>query len=155
LSGLRRGGVVHVEKAAMLGVVSAAGLLVACGQQGSDSPVETAAVAASRTAAAAVASFVAPPPNAQGDPACPQSTAWGRDPRGAGVLVTHWSDAAATVTVLVRTVTGSDRAQRDMLGPEELRLFEFPDIDDAAVRDVLLMTDTRRCFVLADPATFG
>jgi hypothetical protein len=34
-------------------------------------------------------------------------------------------------------------------------LFEFPDIDQAAVAEVLIMTNTRRCYVTADPAALG
>jgi hypothetical protein len=56
------------------------------------------------------------------------------------------------VTVLVRTKAGNDRSQRALLTPAELRLFEFPDIDQAAVAEVLVMTNTRRCYVSADPA---
>ncbi len=87
--------------------------------------------------------------------ACPDADAWGKDPFGAGILVTHWSDDTAPVTVLVRTRVGSDQAQRALLGPGELRLFEFPDIDQAAVSEVLIMTNTRRCYVPADPAALG
>jgi hypothetical protein len=57
--------------------------------------------------------------------------------------------------VLVRTKSGSDRAQRALLKPGELRLFEFPDIDQAAVSEVLVMSNTRRCYVSADPAALG
>jgi len=57
--------------------------------------------------------------------------------------------------VLVRTRVGSDQAQRDLLAPGELRLFEFPDIDQATVSEVLIMTNTRRCYVPADPAALG
>jgi hypothetical protein len=95
------------------------------------------------------------PPNADGDPRCPVADAWGKDPLGAGIVVTHWSDDTAPVTVLVRTAAGSDQAQRALLGPGELRLFEFPDIDQAAVSEVLIMTNTRRCYVTADPAAVG
>jgi hypothetical protein len=114
-------------------------------------PVRTFAPAA----AAVHASVVALPPNADGDPPCPGADAWGKDPFGSGILVTHWTDDTAPVTVLVRTKTGADQAQRAMLGPGELRLFEFPDIDQAAVSEVLIMTNTRRCFVTADPAAVG
>ena len=106
-------------------------------------------------AAAPIGSPVALPPNADGDPSCPAADAWGKDPFGAGILVTHWSDDTAPVTVLVRTRAGSDQAQRALLGPGELRLFEFPDIDQAAVSEVLIMTNTRRCYVTADPAALG
>jgi hypothetical protein len=108
--------------------------------------------------AQAVMSIHAPvtlPPNADGDPPCPAADAWGREPSGAGILVTHWSDDTARVTVLVRTKVGRDQAQRAHLGPGELRLFEFPEIDEAAVSEVLIMTDTRRCYVSADPAALG
>jgi hypothetical protein len=95
------------------------------------------------------------PPNADGDPPCPVSDAWGTNPFGAGIVVTHSSDDAQPVTILVRTKTGNDRAQRALLGAGELRLFEFADIDRAAVSEVLIMTNTRRCYVAADPAALG
>jgi hypothetical protein len=95
------------------------------------------------------------PPNADGDPPCPAADAWGKDPLGAGIVVTHLSDDTAPVTVLVRTAAGSDQAQQALLDPGELRLFEFPDIDRAAVSEVLIMTNTRRCYVTADPAAVG
>jgi hypothetical protein len=106
-------------------------------------------------AAASLQAAVALPPNADGDPACPAADAWGKDPFGAGILVTHWSDDTAPVIVLVRTRVGSDQAQRALLGPGELRLFEFPEIDQAAVSEVIIMTNTRRCYVAADPAALG
>jgi hypothetical protein len=142
---------------AMTVAAVAAGLLMACGPQPTSTPPPAVnSPAPAPQSAAAVASVAAAPvPNAQGDPACPGSTAWGRDPSGVGVLVTYWSDDTAPVTVLVRTTSGNDRSQRALLGPDELRLFEFRDVDHAAVREVLVMTNTRRCFAVADPATFG
>ncbi len=106
-------------------------------------------------AAAAVRAPLALPPNADGDPSCPTADAWGKNPFGAGILVTHWSDDTAPVTVLVRTKASSDRAQRAVVSPGEVRLFEFPDIDKAVVSEVLIMTSTRRCYVAADPAALG
>lgn len=106
-------------------------------------------------AVAPIGSPVALLPNADGDPACPTADAWGTDPFGAGILVTHWSDDTAPVTVLVRTKVGTDQAQRALLGPGELRLFEFPDVDQAEVSEVIIMTNTRRCYVRADPAALG
>lgn len=144
----------HVELPATTVAAVAASLVLGCGQQQSTPPVSEVEISPSR-AVTAVASVAAPAPNAQGDPACPASVAWGRDPRGVGVLVTYWSDVTTPVTVLVRTTTGSDRTQRALLDPDELRLFEFPEIDHTAVREVLVMTNTRRCFAVADPATFG
>jgi hypothetical protein len=117
-------------------------------------PIHTYAPAPAPVAAL-IGAPVALPPNADGYPPCPDADAWGRDPFGAGILVTHWTDDTAPVTVLVRTTSGADQAQRAMLGPGELRLFEFPDIDQAAVSEVLIMTNTRRCYVSADPAALG
>ena len=85
----------------------------------------------------------------------PAADAWGKNPFGSGIVVTHWTDDTAPVTVLVRTRTGTDQAQRAMLGPGELRLFEFPGVDKSAVSEVLMMTNTRRCYVTADPAALG
>jgi hypothetical protein len=146
---------VHVGICAIVGgaVVAAT---VACGSpsSGPPDPVRTSEPVPSATAASLHAA-VASPPNADGDPPCPVADAWGKDPFGAGILVTHWSDDTAPVTVLVRTKIGSDQAQRALLGPGELRLFEFPEIDQAAVAEVIIMTNTRRCYVAADPAAVG
>jgi hypothetical protein len=149
------GGLVHVWIPAIVaGAASAA--TIACGSQSESQPaalvptippVQAPVVAAARSPAL--------PPNADGDPPCPAADAWGRDPFRAGILVTHWSDDTAPVTVLVRTRAGTDQAQRALLNPGELRLFEFPGIEPAAVSEVLIMTNTRRCYVTADPAALG
>lgn len=94
------------------------------------------------------------PPNADGDPACPPSLAWGRQPEGHGVLVTILADETTAVTVLVRTSTGVDVAKRAVLNRADLRLLEFPTVDPTAVREVLIMTNAQRCFAVADPLTF-
>lgn len=138
-------------------VGAAAAASAACGAWPTSAPVEPVRTVAPvpASAAAAIRAPAALPPNADGDPQCPAADAWGTDPFGGGILVTHWSEDAAPVTVLVRTLVGSDQAQRALLGSGELRLFEFPDIDRAAVSEVLIMTNTRRCFVSADPAALG
>lgn len=144
----------HVGKSAIVvGAVAAA--TVACGSGPVNEPADLIRTVEPTPAAAPIGSPVALPPNADGDPSCPAADAWGKDPFGEGILVTHWSDDTAPVTVLVRTRAGSDQAQRAQLGPGELRLFEFPDIDEAAVAEVLIMTNTRRCYVTADPAALG
>jgi hypothetical protein len=146
---------VHVGICALVG--AAAAVTVACGVPRSTEPAAPAPAFES-TPASVVAAVRAPavlPPNASGDPPCPVADAWGKDPFGAGILVTHWSDDTAPVTVLVRTKAGSDQSQRALLSPGELRLFEFPDIDQAVVAEVMIMTNTRRCFVSADPAALG
>jgi hypothetical protein len=137
--------------------VAAAAATVACGTAAPDEPADVTGTVEPVAApvAAPVGSPVALPPNADGDPACPAADAWGKHPFGTGILVTHWSDDTAPVIVLVRTTAGTDQAQRAVLGPGELRLFEFPDVDQAAVSEVLIMTNTRRCYVAADPAALG
>jgi hypothetical protein len=147
---------VHVGICAIV-VGAAAAATVACGSAPRTAPAELVRTfePAPVPVAAPIASPVALPPNADGNPACPAADAWGKDPFGAGILVTHWSDDTAPVTVLVRTKVGTDQAQRAVLGPGELRLFEFPDIDQGAVSEVLIMTNTRRCYVTADPAALG
>ena len=146
----------HVGMFAIV-VGATAAAAVACGPPSTTQPADLMRTfePAPVPVAAPIGSPVALPPNADGDPACPAADAWGKDPFGAGILVTHWSDDTAPVTVLVRTKVGSDQAQRAVLGPGELRLFEFPDIDQAAVSEVLIMTNTRRCYVTADPAALG
>jgi hypothetical protein len=145
---------VHVGMSAIV-VGAAAAATVACGSRPVSETADLMHTFEPAPAAAPIASPVALPPNADGDPSCPAADAWGKDPFGVGILVTHWSDDTAPVTVLVRTRAGSDQAQRAQLGPGELRLFEFPDIDQAAVAEVLIMTNTRRCYVTADPAALG
>jgi hypothetical protein len=145
---------VHVGMSAIV-VGAAAAATVACGSRPVSEPADLMRTFEPAPAVAAIGSPVALPPNADGDPSCPAADAWGKDPFGAGILVTHWSDDTAPVTVLVRTRAGSDQAQRALLGPGELRLFEFPDIEQAAVSEVLIMTNTRRCYVTADPAALG
>lgn len=138
---------------------AAAATVVACGSSIAPDRVASSPITGPPpTAAVAIkagTNTAALPPNADGDPPCPVTDAWGTNPFGAGILVTHLSDDTEPVTVLVRTATGSDRAQRAVLGPSEVRLFEFADIDQAAVSEVLIMTNTRRCYATADPAALG
>jgi hypothetical protein len=146
---------VHVGICA-LAVGGVAAATVACGPSSESGPTISPTPEPAPVAVAAPVSVpVALTPNADGDPPCGVADAWGKDPFGEGILVTHWTDDTAPVTVLVRTSTGADQAQRALLGPGELRLFEFPDIDQAAVAEVLIMTNTRRCYASADPAALG
>ena len=64
-------------------------------------------------------------------PAVPSPPTRGEGTRSvAGILVTHWSDDTAPVTVLVRTKAGSDQAAAGRCSSHRsnCRLFEFPDI---------------------------
>jgi hypothetical protein len=153
---------VHIWISAVV-VSAAAAATVACGSRLDGEPAEPvhtiqpapSPAAAPSPATAAIHPAGALPPNADGDPACPVADAWGRAPLGSGIVVTHWGEDTSPVTVLVRTNGGSDQAQRALVDRGELRLFEFPEIDEAAVSEVLIMTNTRRCYVSADPATLG
>ena len=149
-----RGGPVHVWIPA-IAVGAAVAATVACGPRPASEPTAQAHTVQPVSAPMAVSSTPALPPNNDGDPGCPAADAWGKDPFSPGILVTHWSDDTASVTVLVRTKIGSDRAQQALLKPGELRLFEFPDIDQKAVSEVLIMSNTRRCYVSPDPAALG
>lgn len=167
----KRGGLVDIGKAAVTAVAVAL-TVSGCGYRLGAYPVDDGAQVRpleSRTVAAAAATPVLPktrnnasvaaanvgvPPNADGDPACPSSLAWGRQPEGRGVLVTVLADDTTVVTVLVRTTTGVDVAERAYLDKNDLRLFEFPSVDSTAVHEVLIMTNTQRCFAVADPMTF-
>src|SRR5690349_13318561 len=101
-----RGGPVHVG--AFVVLVGAAAATVACGPRPEAEPVPPMRTVEPTPAASVVRAAVALPPNADGDPSCPVADAWGKDPFGEGILVTHWSDDTAPVTVLVRTNTGTD-----------------------------------------------
>jgi hypothetical protein len=151
---------VYTGMSAIAVAAAAAATVVACASQTAPNGIDMArTVDPGPPAAAAVArtgaNTVALPPNADGDPPCPVSDAWGTNPFGPGIVVTYLSDDTEPVTVLVRTQTGSDRAQHTSLGPGELRLFEFADVDQASVSEVLIMTNTRRCYASADPAARG
>jgi hypothetical protein len=125
-------------------------------------PATATAAAAVRTGATAPAGVGtdpvpvtrALPPNAQGDPACASPLAWGRQPQGHGVLVTVWAESPSAVTVLVRTKAGVDVADRAVLERNDLQLFDFPEVGFDTVHEVLIMTNTSRCFAVADQATF-
>jgi len=147
---------VHVWLPAIV-VGAAAAATMACGPGSAGQPAALVQPVQPVQAPAVVAAIRSPalPPNADGDPPCPGADAWGRDPFGPGILVTHWNEDTAPVTVLVRTKAGTDQAQRAALSPGELRLFEFPDIAEALVSEVLVMSNTRRCYVTADPAALG
>jgi hypothetical protein len=103
-----------------------------------------------------VPGYIVPPPDAEGNPACPVSDAWGKDPSESGIFISYWADGTDYVTVLVRTANGTDIAQSANIGADEqLHLFDFADIDSRAVKEVLITTNEVRCFATPDPATSG
>ncbi|MBO0676218.1 hypothetical protein JRC04_01935 [Mycolicibacterium sp. S2-37] len=156
----------NIKGASVAAVVTVAVTASGCGyRMGAVSPevapgstqVTAAAAASIRTGADTSAPIQVDqtlPPNAQGDPACASPLAWGRHPQGRGVLVTVLAQNPTTVTVLVRTHSGTDVAERAVLQRNDLRLFDFPDVGTDTVSEVLIMTNTARCFAVVDRATF-
>jgi hypothetical protein len=150
----------RVRAAAM--ACATAALISGCGHlDGSPSPASSSAVVEKDSAVAPptapsppINAAAVPGPDRDGYPPCPASDAWGKDPLGRGVVVTVWSDHPDSVTVLVRTRGGVDRARTEWIGPDDqFRFFDFPDVDYTTVADVLILTNTRRCYSIMDPAT--
>jgi len=153
------------------GVPAAAVLLSASGAAGLAAPpgssVPFGSLAAHEAAPPATAAnhrsvgYVAPvsasiPADPEGNPACPQPTTWGMAPDEPGILVTYWGDGPDRVTVLVRTRNGADFAQTADIAPDQLlRFFDFPSVGVTAIREVLIITNVRRCVAPPDPATSG
>jgi uncharacterized lipoprotein len=97
-----------------------------------------------------------PPPDAEGNPACPISDAWGKAPTDNGIFITYWDNQNDYVTALVRTSLGTDYAKSASIDAlQQPLIFDFPDIDAATVREVLITTNVERCFATPDPATSG
>jgi hypothetical protein len=135
--------------------------LAACGTEGNvPIPVETrtatSSVGATASASATTPSFRVdmPAADADGNPPCSAPTSWGPDSSGIGITVTYWGKGAEHVTVIARTNSGTDYAQSaDLRLDQQFRLFDFPDVDGAQVNGILILTNTRRCFAIPDPAT--
>ena len=137
----------------MVIVTGAALLLTGCAHGGASAPMSATTVSSPASVAWAPADTALLPVR-DGNPACPTSDAWGKDPTESGILVTVWSDHAEIVTVLVRSKSGVDRAQMKSIDPQKrFQFFEFPDVDHDAVTEVLILSNTRRCYSTMDPAT--
>jgi hypothetical protein len=136
---------------------AAAAMATACGT-GAPHPTsdDTRHPATSTVAAIPVGSLAptaVPPPDADGNPACPASDVWGKSPTGKGIVVTYWATGSDVVTVLVRGRSG-DVAKTAVINPEDrFRMFEFDDTDAAAVDRVVIMSNTVRCYARPDPGT--
>ncbi len=97
-----------------------------------------------------------PPPDTEGNPACPDFDSWGASGGHTGIVVAYWAHGADYVTVLVRTNEGPDVARSVDVEPgEALQLFNFPDTESAAVNEVLIITNDKRCYATRDPAMRG
>ena len=147
-------------RATTLGLMSAV-LLGACNandgahRAGSETnrPIPAAATSAAPIAAPG---YATPPPDVEGNPPCPVADAWGKAPTDKGIFVTYWGSQPDYVTALVRTSLGTDYAKSANIDPvAQPIIFDFPNIDVATVREVLITTNVRRCFATPDPATSG
>ncbi|MBV8347869.1 MAG: hypothetical protein JOZ49_10155 [Mycolicibacterium sp.] len=104
----------------------------------------------------AAPSRAVPPPDPEGNPACPLSDAWGKAPTDNGIFITYWDNQNDYVTALVRTYLGTDYAKSASIDAfQQPLIFDFPDVDAATVREVLITTNVERCFATPDPATSG
>ena len=99
-----------------------------------------------------------PPPDAEGNPACYYADGWRGDASGAGIEVWYFHEPQSLskpdkVTALVRKRDGTNESQdSDIAAGQQVHRFEFPAIDGSAVQEVLLTTDTGRCFVIGPGA---
>ena len=96
------------------------------------------------------------PPDADGNPACPAFDSWGPSGGLTGIVIAYWAQRADYVTALVRTTPGPDVARSVNVAPGQgLQLFQFPDTNPAAVQQVLIITNEKRCYATRDPAFAG
>jgi hypothetical protein len=95
-----------------------------------------------------------PPPDAQGNPACYYADGWEPDASGTGINVWYFHEPQNMskpdrVTVVIRQNNGPDASQVADIAPgQQVHHFEFPSIDKSAVQEVLLDSNTGRCFVI-------
>jgi hypothetical protein len=124
-------------------------------------PATNAGAAAGATATAATTTpcvglsiCPTPPPDAEGNPACYYRDGWDADPSGSGINVYYFREPSnmsnpEQVTADVRMKDGSDASQIANIDPgQPVNQFQFPGVDKAAVREVLLTSSTGRCFVI-------
>jgi hypothetical protein len=95
-----------------------------------------------------------PPPDAEGNPACFFSDGWQANSGGPGIEVWYFHEPQNLpkpdkVTVIVRKKDGTNESQDASIDAgQQTHRFEFPTIDKSSVQEVLLSTDSARCFVI-------
>jgi hypothetical protein len=98
-------------------------------------------------------SICAPPPDADGNPACYFSDGWQATGSGAGIEVWYFHEPQnlskpETVTAVVRKKDGTNESQdANIEAGQQTHRFEFPSIDRSTVQEVLLSTGSGRCYV--------
>ncbi|GBG37398.1 hypothetical protein NJB14197_00660 [Mycobacterium montefiorense] len=95
-----------------------------------------------------------PPPDAEGNPACFYSDGWQANSGGAGIEIWYFHEPQNLskpdkVTAIVRKKDGTNESQDAAIDAgQQTHRFEFPTIDKASVQEVLLATNSGRCFVI-------
>lgn len=95
-----------------------------------------------------------PPPDAEGYPPCYYADGWRTDGSGAGIEVWYFHDPQAPakpdkITAQVRRKDGTNQSQdADIDAGQQVHRFEFPDIEQSSVGEVLLTSSAGRCFVI-------
>jgi hypothetical protein len=98
-------------------------------------------------------SICAPPPDADGNPACYFSDGWQATGSGAGIEVWYFHEPQnlskpETATAVVRKKDGTNESQdANIEAGQQTHRFEFPSIDRSTVQEVLLSTGSGRCYV--------
>jgi hypothetical protein len=94
------------------------------------------------------------PPDAEGNPQCYYSDGWQANSAGAGIEIWYFHEPQNLskpdkVTAVVRKKDGTNESQdANIEAGQQTHRFEFPAIDKSAVQEVLLTTNTGRCFVI-------
>jgi hypothetical protein len=100
----------------------------------------------------------APPPDAEGNPACYYADGWRANASGAGIEVWYFHEPQNLskpdkITALVRKKDGTNESQDASIDAgQQAHRFEFATVDASAVLEVLLSTGSGRCFVIGGPA---
>jgi hypothetical protein len=95
-----------------------------------------------------------PPPDAEGNPACYYADGWRATESGAGIEVWYFHEPQNMskpdkITAVVRKRDGTNESQdADIETGQQVHRFEFPAIDKSSVQEVLLTTNSGRCFVI-------
>ncbi len=95
-----------------------------------------------------------PPPDAEGNPACFYSDGWQANSAGAGIEIWYFHEPQNLskpdkVTAIVRKKDGTNESQDVAIeAGQQTHRFEFPTIDKSSVQEVLLATNSGRCFVI-------
>jgi hypothetical protein len=94
------------------------------------------------------------PPDAEGNPQCYYSDGWQANSAAAGIEIWYFHEPQNLskpdkVTAVVRKKDGTNESQdANIEAGQQTHRFEFPAIDKSAVQEVLLATNTGRCFVI-------